>query len=67
MAYFGQGDMKKALSDIDNAIKYFPRKEKDSVILWIGSQFLGIYLHHGFHQIIVFRRMKSKRRREKTK
>ena len=31
MAYFGQGDMKKALSDIDNAIKYFPRKEKDDL------------------------------------
>ena len=31
MAYFGQGDMKKALSDINNAIKYFPRKEKDDL------------------------------------
>lgn len=31
MAYFGQGDMDKALSDINNAIKYFPRREKDDL------------------------------------
>lgn len=31
MAYFGQGNMELALSDINNAIKYFPRKEKDDL------------------------------------
>ena len=31
MAYFGKGDMEKALSDINNAIKYFPRREKDDL------------------------------------
>ena len=31
MAYFGQGEMEKALSDINNAIKYFPRREKDDL------------------------------------
>lgn len=31
MAYFGQGNMDKALSDINNAIKYFPRREKDDL------------------------------------
>lgn len=31
MAYFGQGNMDKALSDINNAIKYFPRKAKDDL------------------------------------
>ncbi len=29
--YFGQSMMDEALSDIDNAIKYFPRKEKDNL------------------------------------
>ncbi len=31
MAYFGQGKMEEAYSDIDNAIKYFPRKETDKL------------------------------------
>ena len=31
MAYFGQGNMERALSDINNAIKYFPRREKDDL------------------------------------
>ncbi len=31
MAYFGQGKMDEAMSDIDNAIKYFPRKETDDL------------------------------------
>ncbi len=31
MAYFGQGKFDEAFSDIDNAIKYFPRKEVDNL------------------------------------
>lgn len=31
MAYFGQGNFDLALSDINNAIKYFPRREKDDL------------------------------------